>query len=135
MERRNGRQGHLTGRGAYKQWSGDTKIFPVSPKIFVPGHEDGLHLAVLLRLEVALLAGDVLQQLPGLGPAGLHTTLGWMGRDTASCAAGVWEDSLRCQQQNFVVIFTIFGETLLKMTTGTFTLKNLNFRDTLLPIS
>ena len=76
MERRNGRQGHHTGRGAYKQWSGDTKIFPVSPKIFVPGHEDGLHLAVLLGLEVALLAGDVLQQLPGLGPAGLHTTLG-----------------------------------------------------------
>ena len=73
MERRNGRQGHLTGRGAYKQWSVDTKIFPVSPKIFVPGHEDGLHLAVLLGLEVALLAGDVLQQLPGLGPAGLHT--------------------------------------------------------------
>ena len=89
MERRNGRQGHLTGWGtAYKQWAGDTKIFLVSPKIFVPGHEDGLHLAVLLGLEVALLAGDVLQQLPGLGPAGLHTTLGWMGRVTASCAAG-----------------------------------------------
>ena len=76
MERRNGRQGHHTGWGAYKQSSVDTKIFPVSPKIFVPGHEDGLHLAVLLGLEVALLAGDVLQQLPGLGPAGLHTVLG-----------------------------------------------------------
>ena len=35
----------------------------------VPGHQDGLHLAVLLRLQVALLSGNVLQQSFGLSPA------------------------------------------------------------------
>ena len=38
----------------------------------VPWHEDGLHLTILPGLEVALLRGDVLHQLPSFVAANLH---------------------------------------------------------------
>ena len=47
-------------------WQGHTTLIIISPR-----HQDRLHLAVLLRLQVALLGGNVLQQSPGLRPAGL----------------------------------------------------------------
>ena len=39
--------------------------------ILSPGHQHRLHLTVFLGLQVALLGGNVLQQRPGLCPAGL----------------------------------------------------------------
>lgn len=82
----------------------------MTPKVS-PWDEDCLHLAVLLRLQITLLAGNVLQQLSGLSSTGLqqegqhcsHDTSNILGAyllagldDTAAGGADLLGDLLTC---------------------------------------